>query len=155
MELQAPHTGRSTMDFLKDIWDTEGPLGIPMKDRQALAIEELLKGLPRTEDYQPRRVLLKDAMTEWTPGERADVSWISTEDRDRDLEVVISKGMNDEAFKLNPDAHFVSLRTAPDRTQKAGKLQLRRNEKVLPVDIGPGLIGIDTTNRAGSPRDKP
>jgi hypothetical protein len=90
------------MDFLKDIWDTEGPLGIPMKDKQALAIEELLKSLPRTEDYQPRRVILKDAMTEFAPGERADVSWISTEDRDRDLEVVLSKGMNDEAFKLNP-----------------------------------------------------
>jgi hypothetical protein len=90
------------MDFLRDIWDTEGPLGTPMKDKQALAVEELLKGLPRTEDYQPRRVLLKDAMTEFAPGERADVSWISTEDRDRDLEVVISKGMNDEAFKLNP-----------------------------------------------------
>jgi hypothetical protein len=36
------------------------------------------------------------------PGERSDVSWISTESVDRAGEVVIAKGMNDSQFAQNP-----------------------------------------------------
>ena len=36
------------------------------------------------------------------PGERSDVSWISTEEPDRTREVVLSAGLNDAQFKLNP-----------------------------------------------------
>ena len=83
MELQAPHTGRSTMDFLKDIWDTEGPLGIPMKDKQALQMEALLKDLPKDDLFKPGFLITEKATTELLPGERADVSWISWSSRHR------------------------------------------------------------------------
>ena len=36
------------------------------------------------------------------PGERSDVSWISTESVDRCGEVVLSRGMNDSQFQGNP-----------------------------------------------------
>src|ERR1041384_6617430 len=41
-------------------------------------------------------------MTELSPGERADVSWITTEAIDRQKEVVLVDGFNDEQFKANP-----------------------------------------------------
>ncbi len=41
------------------------------------------------------------APTEWNPGERSDVSWISTETPDRYDHVVFAKGMNDSRFALN------------------------------------------------------
>ena len=90
------------MNFLKDVWDTEGPLGIPMKDKQALQLEALLKDLPRDDLFKPGFLITEKATTELLPGEQADVSWISTEDRDRVLDMVIASGMNDEHFKLNP-----------------------------------------------------
>ena len=40
--------------------------------------------------------------TELNPGERSDVSWISTESVDRMGEVVLAKGMNDGQFQQNP-----------------------------------------------------
>jgi len=42
------------------------------------------------------------AATEINPGERSDVSWISTESPDRTREVVVAKGMNDAQFQGNP-----------------------------------------------------
>jgi hypothetical protein len=39
-------------------------------------------------------------------GERADVSWITTEEIDREGEIVIARGMNDSHFKLNPLVTF-------------------------------------------------
>jgi hypothetical protein len=44
--------------------------------------------------------------TEVMDGERADVSWITTEEIDREGEVVIARGMNDSHFKLNPLVTF-------------------------------------------------
>src|SRR5262249_44316969 len=35
-------------------------------------------------------------------GERADVSWITTEEIDREGEIVVARGMNDSHFRLNP-----------------------------------------------------
>jgi hypothetical protein len=40
--IESPLRSGGAMNFLKDIWDTEGPLGIPMKDKQALQLEALL-----------------------------------------------------------------------------------------------------------------
>src|ERR1700682_5394700 len=48
-----------------------------------------------------RRVFHK-ASTELNPGERSDVSWISTECVDRYNEVITAKGMNDSQYALNP-----------------------------------------------------
>ena len=39
------------MNFLKTIYDTEGPLGLPMKDKQARLLDGILKTLPE-EDRQ-------------------------------------------------------------------------------------------------------
>jgi hypothetical protein len=79
---------------------SEGPLGFPLTDKQAFAIEALLKALPREPAYAYRKTLIQKQPTEIS--DRSDVSWISTEDPDRANDVVIAKGMNDSQFRLNP-----------------------------------------------------
>jgi hypothetical protein len=81
---------------------TEGPLGFPVTDRQAIALDALLKALPKDDAFRYRKALLARGPSEVLPGERADVSWISTEDPDRTREVVVARGMNDSQFKQNP-----------------------------------------------------
>src|SRR5579871_4569668 len=80
----------------------EGPLGFPMSDRAAVALDTLLKSLPRTPEHEYRHLVTTKAPTEINPGERSDVSWISSESPDRTREVVIAKGMNDSQFAGNP-----------------------------------------------------
>jgi hypothetical protein len=80
----------------------EGPLGFPLQDRQAFALETILKALPRDDVYRYRKTVLARGASETLAGERSDVSWISTEDPDRQNEVVLARGMNDGQFKLNP-----------------------------------------------------
>ncbi len=110
------------MDFDKKHYDTEGPLGLPMKDSQAKLLDALLQGLP-AEDRQLCRVVTPKGPTEVMDGERADVSWISTEAVDRDNEVVIAKGMNDSHFKLNP---IVTLNHAYDQPPVGRSLWRKR-----------------------------
>ena len=71
---------------------TEGPLGFPMPDKTARAVDALLRTLPKTKDYEYRQSLATRPPTELNPGERSDVSWISTESVDRMGEVVVAKG---------------------------------------------------------------
>jgi hypothetical protein len=80
----------------------QGPLGFPLTDRQAFALEALLKALPRDDAFAYRKSVLIQGPSEVLPGERSDVSWISTENPDRTCEVVIARGMNDSQYKLNP-----------------------------------------------------
>jgi hypothetical protein len=80
----------------------EGPLGFPQTDRQARALEAILKAVPKGDEFRYRKALVAKAPTEVLPGERSDVSWISTEDPDRTGEVVFARGMNDSQFALNP-----------------------------------------------------
>src|SRR5207253_1271943 len=80
----------------------EGPLGFPQTDRQAHALEGILKAMPRGEEYRYRKAVIEKAPAEVLAGERSDVSWISTEDPDRTGEVVLARGMNDAQFALNP-----------------------------------------------------
>jgi hypothetical protein len=87
--------------FSKAYGDTEGPLGIPMKDRQAKNLEQILNTIPQ-EDRTLRRILTCKAPAELLEGERSDVSWITTEAVDRDGEIVIAKGMDDSQFAANP-----------------------------------------------------
>lgn len=87
------------MTWLPTYGDTEGPLGFPMKDADAQALDALLKATP---DATYGRAVVEKATTEIMPGERADVSWITTEAMDRDREVVLSAGMDDGHFKSNP-----------------------------------------------------
>src|SRR5439155_7060063 len=79
-----------------------GPLGFPMLDRQAFALEAILKALPKDDSFAYRKTLIAEKASEVLPGERSDVSWISTEDPDRTNEVVVARGMNDSQFRLNP-----------------------------------------------------
>jgi hypothetical protein len=87
------------MNFLKIYGDTEGPLGFPMKDADARALDALLQSLP---DQEYHRVVVQKATTEISPGERADVSWIQTETIDRQQEIVLMSGFRDDQFKANP-----------------------------------------------------
>jgi len=80
----------------------EGPLGFPMPDRAAQTLDGLLKSLPRTPEYEYRHLVTTKAPTEINPGERSDVSWISSESPDRTREVVLAKGMNESQFAVNP-----------------------------------------------------
>ncbi|HEV3444642.1 MAG TPA: hypothetical protein VG099_08375 [Gemmataceae bacterium] len=81
---------------------TEGPLGFPVTERQAFALDAILKALPKDELFHYRKAQLAQGASEVLPGERSDVSWISTEDPDRTREVVVARGMNDSQFKQNP-----------------------------------------------------
>jgi hypothetical protein len=81
---------------------TEGPLGFPLTDRQAIALDAILKALPKDDAFRYRKATVARGPSELLPGERADVSWITTEDPDRTREVVRARGMNDSQFKLNP-----------------------------------------------------
>jgi hypothetical protein len=79
-----------------------GPLGFPMTDRAARALDAVLASLPRTGEYEYRKTSTARPPTELNPGERSDVSWITTESIDRTGEVVLARGMNDSQFQSNP-----------------------------------------------------
>jgi hypothetical protein len=80
----------------------EGPLGFPMSDKAAQALDAILRGLPKTSEFAYRKAISAKPPTELLPGERTDVSWITSEDPDRANEVVLARGMDDSQFKLNP-----------------------------------------------------
>src|SRR6201987_6233549 len=88
--------------FLKQYGAAVGPLGFPMPDKAARALDGPLKALPKGKEYEYRKAVVARPPTELNPGERSDVSWISTESVDRTGEVVIAKGMNDSQFQANP-----------------------------------------------------
>src|SRR5579885_2402593 len=83
-------------------YGVEGPLGFPMADRQARMLDTLLKTLPKSKEFEYRRHVKAAATTELSPGERSDVSWITTEALDHANEVVLAKGMNDSQYQGNP-----------------------------------------------------
>jgi len=88
------------MDLKHHYGTAEGPLGFPMQDRQAQALDAILKALPKEPAYAYRKSLITKSPTE--TGERCDVSWITTEQPDRAGDVVISRGMNQQQYNLNP-----------------------------------------------------
>ena len=75
---------------------TLGPLGFPQSDDAARQLETLLETLAEV-DY--RRLA---AVSDPVPGDRADISWITTEALDRQNEVVLASGMDDSQFARNP-----------------------------------------------------
>jgi hypothetical protein len=100
------------MNFLKQYYGpAEGPLGFPMSDKAAQALDAILRGLPKSGEFAYRKAISDKGPTELLPGERSDVSWITCEDPDRDNEVVLARGMDDSQFKLNP---IVTLQHAYD-----------------------------------------
>jgi hypothetical protein len=78
----------------------EGPLGTPMKEEVAKAVEKLLADYKETRDG----TVLKLATTAEVSVEsdRTEVSRITTEAVDRDREVVLAKGIDLSAYKSNP-----------------------------------------------------
>jgi hypothetical protein len=89
------------VDFLKS-YGPCGPLGFPLFEKQVRNLDTLLKALPKSKEFEYRKTVFLKAPTELNPGERSDVSWISTETPDRYDHVVFAKGMNDSQFALNP-----------------------------------------------------
>lgn len=90
-----------------------GPLGFPLTDRQAFALETILQALPKSDEFKYRKAMIAKGASEVMPGERSDVSWISTEDPDRGNEVVSARGMNDSQYKLNPIVTMQHAYTLP------------------------------------------
>jgi hypothetical protein len=90
------------MTTFHQTYTTEGPLGFPLTDKQARNIEAILKLLPRSKEFEYKKTIFVKAPTELNPGERSDVSWISTEAPDRYGHIITAKGMNDSQFALNP-----------------------------------------------------
>jgi phage head maturation protease len=87
------------MTWLRQYGDTEGPLGFPMFDAEAKALDSLLREHP---DHEYQRLVVEKATADLTSGERADVSWIQTETIDRYAEIVLASGFDDTFFKGNP-----------------------------------------------------
>lgn len=87
--------------FLKSYYDTEGPFGLPMRDRQAQELERIVRFLPKQTHYQPQKRLVS-ATPVLHPDERCDISWISEESPDRQRDIVLAAGMDDSHFRLNP-----------------------------------------------------
>lgn len=83
-----------------------GSLSFPQTDRHAFPL-----AANAADNY--RKLALPAAVSEVSPGDRADVSWISTEDPDRDREVLLSKGMNDTHFAMNPVITIKQLYNQP------------------------------------------
>jgi hypothetical protein len=73
-----------------------------MTEAQAKAIETIIKGLPKGSEFAYRKAISSEPPTEILPGERSDVSWITTDNIDREGDVILSRGMNDSQFKINP-----------------------------------------------------
>ncbi len=109
--------------FLKSHFDTEGPFGLPMKDGQAKALKERLRGLPNDDVHTLRRCAFERGVSELQPGERADVSWITEESPDRLGDIVLANGMDDSHFQLNP---IVTLNHAYDQPPVGRSLWRRK-----------------------------
>jgi hypothetical protein len=115
--------------FHKSYGGAQGPLGLPMLDKQALALEALLKALPH-EDRVLQRALTTKAPSELLDGERADVSWITTEAVDKDQEIVLARGMNDSHFKANPIVTLMHDYTQPPVGRSLWRKRLRDGDTV-------------------------
>jgi phage head maturation protease len=74
-------------------------LGFPLAEKQARALDQILKSLPKDCTYRKAQSV---ASIELKPGERADISLISSNALDRDNEVLIPKGMRLDLFQQNP-----------------------------------------------------
>ena len=89
------------MNHLKTYGVTRGAFDLPMTDQQAFTLDKILKDLP-AEERQLQHFVSVDKELQLLPGERADISVISTEAADRDQEVLMAAGMIDSHYLLNP-----------------------------------------------------
>jgi hypothetical protein len=119
----------------------QGPLGFPMPDGAARALDAVIRKLPSTDDHAYRHAVVTRGHTELNPGERSDVSWISTESVDRTGEVVLARGMDDSHFRLNP---LVTLGHDYTLPAVGRSLWRRRVQDGTPPE---GLVGIKAKTR--------
>lgn len=82
----------------------EGPLGFPLADPIAKAVDALLKRLPKECTY--RKASYAPEAVEFVQGERADISMVSAESMDRDGEIVLAKGVDLTLFRQAPIVTF-------------------------------------------------
>jgi len=115
-------------EFLKQYYDTEGPAGLPMKDRQARTLDLRLKGLPKEDAFAFRRCSFSRGVSELTAGERADVSWITEESPDRMGDVVLAAGMDDSLFALNPIVTLNHCYTQPPAGRSLWRRKVREGD---------------------------
>lgn len=106
--------------------DAEGPLGFPMLDAQAKALDELLRAHP---DHEYGRALVIKATADLSPGERADISWLQTEAIDADREIVLASGFRDDVFKLNPVVTLNHNYWQPPVGKSMWRLRLREGDR--------------------------
>lgn len=85
---------------------TEGPLGFPMPDTLAKAVEALMKTLPKDSAFSYRHAKTVPQSVELLKGEKADISLVSSDSIDRDGEVVLPKGLELAYFQKNPIVTF-------------------------------------------------
>ncbi len=105
-------------------FETEGPFGLPMKDKQARALETFLKSLPIDDPaFQPRRLSSPRGLSELLPESRSDVSWITVETPDLAGDLVLARGMDDSFYQLNP---IVTLNHRYDQPPVARSLWRRK-----------------------------
>ncbi len=123
----------------------QGPLGFPMPDAAARALDAVLRRLPSTDVHAYRHAVVTRGPTELNPGERSDVSWISTESVDRLGEVVLARGMDDSQFRLNP---LVTLGHDYSLPAVGRSLWRRRVQDGTPPE---GLVGIKAKTRYPPP----
>lgn len=110
------------MKLSKAYGDCIGPLGFPMKSSTAKAMEKLLKEQPDECKEISTEIRLEDGTTQEVKGygrkvsfpvkfefdkdERADVSLITSNAKDRDMEVMLPGGGDFKEFKQNPVVPF-------------------------------------------------
>ena len=139
--------------FLPAYGPTEGPLGFPMLDRQARQLDTLLKALPKSKEHAYRKAVTAKAPTELNPGERSDVSWITTESVDRTQEVVVASGMNDGQFTANPLVTLQHAYSLPPvgRSLCASASRTALSSALMPRRSIPGPAGFLARGRPWPP----
>lgn len=80
----------------------EGPLGFRQPETAARALEKILARQPTGAEFAYRRWAVPADAVEFIPGERAEISVISSAALDRDKEVVLPEGLQMEQFRRNP-----------------------------------------------------
>lgn len=126
-------------DFLKIYGECQGPLDFPMTNEGARQLEKLLD----TGEYEP----LRKSTTSFEcflPGENADISVVTTEEVDREGEVVLADAVDWSEYQKNPVVAFNHNYNIPpvgkslwqkkiNKSWKA-KTQYSRRPKTHPVD---------------------
>jgi hypothetical protein len=120
----------------------EGPMGYQMPEKTARLIEASAKGLPK--DFTFRRIAKAADVENVSESDRTDISFITTDGKDRDGEVVIPKGLKwnqyDGVVTFAHNYHEMSvgrcLWMKPKDTQRGNGLIAKTKYPTAPPDLG-------------------